>query len=162
MLKSKEEVLVFMGTDVLSNKRRIEILNKKIEDLLTLKEKFEGSAASRSSKEADSFVEYCKKLVIGTSSSIDDSDSIGKIVNTSEGSKLAKLNSFVSNYLKQINDYLTKCIVCLKNMREIHIPEDYPVFEKDGQRYIALSELSEFNATIELCKEFSLKCLARR
>ena len=95
-----------MGTDVLSNKRRIEILNKKIEDLLALKEKFEGSAATRSSKEAETFVAYCKKLVGGVSSSKDDSDSIGKIVNTSEGSKLVKLNSFVSNYLKQISDYL--------------------------------------------------------
>ena len=158
----EKEVLVFMGTDVLSNKRRIEILNKKIEDLLALKEKFEGSAATRSNKEAESFVEYCKKLVNGISSSNDDSDSIGKIVNISEGSKLAKLNSFVSNYLKQINDYLTKCIVCLKNLKEVQIPEEYPVFEKDGQRYIAISELSEFDTTKELCKEFSLKCLARR
>lgn len=158
----EKEVLVFMGTDVLSNKRRIEILNKKIKDLLALKDKFEGSAATRSSKEADSFVEYCKKLVNGVSSSSDDSDSIGKIVNTNEGSKLAKLNSFISNYLKQINDYLTKCIVCLKNLKEVHIPEDYPVFEKDGQRYIAISELSEYDTAKELCKEFSLKCLARR
>ena len=80
-----------MGTDVLSNKRRIEILNKKIEDLRVLKEKFEGSAASRSNKEADSFIAYCKKLVDGISISSDDSDSIGKIVNTNEGSKLVKL-----------------------------------------------------------------------
>ena len=158
----EKEVLVFMGTDVLSNKRRIEILNKKIEDLLALKEKFEGSAASRSSKEADSFIEYCKKLVNGVSVSNDDSDSIGKIVNTNEGSKLVKLNSFVSNYLKQISDYLTKSIVCLKNMKDVHIPEEYPVFEKDGQRYITIGELSEFDVTKELCKEFSLKCLARR
>ena len=158
----EKEVLVFMGTDVLSNKRRIEILNKKIEDLLALKEKFEGSAASRSSKEADSFIEYCKKLVNGVSVSNDDSDSIGKIVNTNKGSKLVKLNSFVSNYLKQISDYLTKSIVCLKNMKDAHIPEEYPVFEKDGQRYITISELSEFDVTKELCKEFSLKCLARR
>ena len=158
----EKEVLVFMGTDVLSNKRRIEILNKKIEDLLALKEKFEGSAATRSSKEADTFVAYCKKLISGGSSTVDDSDSIGKIVNTNEGSKLVKLNSFVANYLKQISEYLIKCIACLKNLKEIHIPEDYQVFEKDNQRYIAISELSEFNATKELCKEFSLKCLARR
>ena len=158
----EKEVLVFMGTDVLSNKRRIEILNKKIEDLLVLKEKFESSAILRSNKETESFVAYCKKLVGGVSSSSDDADSIGKIVNTSEGSKLVKLNSFVSNYLKQINDYLIKCIACLKNMREIHIPEDYPVFEKENQRYIVLNELSEFESTKDLCKEFSLKCLARR
>lgn len=158
----EKEALVFMGTDVLSNKRRIEILNKKIEDLLVLKEKFEGSAASRSNKEADSFIAYCKKLVDGVSVSSDDSDSIGKIVNTNEGSKLVKLNSFVSNYLKQISDYLIKCIACLKNLRDIHIPEDYPVFEKEGQKYIVLNELSEYEATKGLCKEFSLKCLARR
>lgn len=158
----EKEVLVFMGTDVLSNKRRIEILNKKIEDLLLLKEKFEGSAASRSSKEVDSFITYCKKLVDGISISPDDSDSIGKIVNTNEGSKLLKLNSFVSNYLKQINDYLTKCIACLKNLKDVHIPEEYPVFEKNGQNYIVIKELSEYEATKGLCKKFSLKCLARR
>lgn len=158
----EKEALVSMGTDVLSNKRRIEILTKKIDDLLMLKEKFESSATSRSSKEADSFVEYCKKLVNGASSSNDDSDSIGKIVNTKEGSKLVKLNSFVSNYLRQISDYLTKSIVCLKSMKDVHIPEEYPVFEKDGQKYIAINELSEFDSSKELCKEFSLKCLARR
>ena len=158
----EKEVLVFMGTDVLSNKRRIEILNKKIEDLLVLKEKFEGSAASRSNKEAESFVAYCKKLVNGVSSSSNDTDSIGKIVNTSEGSKLVKLNSFVSNYLKQISDYLIKGLTCLKSLREIHIPEDYPVFEKENQRYIVLNELSEYDSTKDLCKEFSLKCLTRR
>ena len=64
--------------------------------------------------------------------------------------------------LKQINDYLTKCIVCLKNLKDVHIPEDYPVFEKNGQNYIAIKELSEYEATKGLCKEFSLKCLARR
>ena len=158
----EKEALVFIGTDVLSNKRRIEILNKKIEDLLLLKKKFEGSAASRSSKEADSFINYCKKLVDGISISSDDSDSIGKIVNTNEGSKLLKLNSFVSNYLKQINDYLVKCIICLKNLKDVHIPEEYPVFEKNSQNYIAIKELTEYEATKGLRKEFSLKCLARR
>lgn len=158
----EKEALVLMGTDVLSNKRRIEILNKKIEDLLLLKKKFEGSAASRSSKEADSFINYCKKLVDGISISSDDSDSIGKIVNTNEGSKLLKLNSFVSNYLKQINDYLVKCVICLKNLKDVHIPEEYPVFEKNSQKYIAIKELTEYEATKGLCQEFSLKCLARR
>lgn len=158
----EKEALVSMGTDVLSNKRRIEILNKKIEDLLLLKKKFEGSAASRSSKEADSFINYCKKLMDGISISSDDSDSIGKIVNTNEGSKLLKLNSFVSNYLKQINDYLVKCVICLKNLKDVHIPEEYPVFEKNSQKYIAIKELTEYESTKGLCKEFSLKCLARR
>ena len=158
----EKEVLIFMGTDVLSNKRRIEILNKKIEDLLALKEKFEGSAASRSNKEADSFIAYCKRLVNGVSVSSDDSDSIGKIVNTSEGSKFVKLNNFVSNYLKLINDYLAKCLTCLNYLNDVHIPEEYPVFEKKGQKYIVIKELNEYEATKELCKEFSLKCLVRR
>lgn len=158
----EKEVLVFMGTDVLSNKRRIEILNKKIDDLLALKEKFEGSATTRSNKEADSFLAYCEKLINGTPSSLDDSDSIGKIVNTNESSKLVKLKSFVSNYLKQISDYLANGITCLKKMNSIDIPEDYPVFEKSDQRYIVINELSEYDATKSMCEKFSLKCLARR
>ena len=158
----EKETLVLAGTDVLSNKRRIEILNKKIDDLLALKEKFEGSAASRSSKEADSFIDYCKKLVNGASTSSDERDSIGKIVSTSEVSKSVKLNNFVSNYLKQINDYIMKCLVCLKNLKNIHIPEEYPVFEKKGKQYIVIKELKEYDATKELRDEFSLECLARR
>lgn len=159
----EKEVLVFMGTDVLNNKRRIEILNKKINDLLALKEKFEGTASSRSDKEADSFISYCKKLINGAAkSSKDESDSIGKIVNTSEESRLVKLNSFVSNYLKQINDYIVNCILCLKRMKSIDIPEDYPVYEKDNQKYIVIDDLSEFDTTKSMCEKFSLKCLARR
>ena len=130
--------------------------------LLALKEKFEGSATIRSNKEADSFLIYCKKLINGMPSSLDDSDSIGKIVNTNESSKLVKLKSFVSNYLKQISDYLANSITCLKKMNSIDIPEDYPVFEKSGQRYIVINELSEYDATKSMCEKFSLKCLARR
>ncbi len=160
---AEKEALVFVGTDVLSNKRRIEILNKKINDLLALKEKFEVSASSRSDKEAESFINYCKKLINEvTKSSLDDGDSIGKIVNTSEKSKSIKLNNFVSKYLKEISDYVFNCLSCLQKMKEVNIPEEYPVYEKDGQKYIVIDDLSEFDATKSLREKFSLKCLARR
>ena len=158
----EKEALIFMGIDVLSNKRRIEILNKKIEDLLALKEKFEGNAAVRSNKDAESFNSYCKDLLNGVPNTSSDSDSIGKIVNSSESSKLVKLNNFVSKYLNQINNYLVNGLVCLNKMKNVHIPEEYLVYEKDNQRFIAISELSEYDSTTELRKEFSLKCLVRR
>lgn len=160
-IKEKNK-LIQNGIDVLSNKRRIEILNKKIEDLAALKEKFENNAATRYNKKKDSFIDYCKKLTDNATEFPEEDDSIGKIINTSEGSKLIKLNDFILNHLKQINDYLTNSIACLRKMEDVHIPVDYPVFEKNGQRYIVINELSEYNATQDLSKEFSLKWLIRR
>lgn len=156
----EKETLVSRGIDVLSNSRRIEILDKKIKDLLALKNKFESGAANRLSKETDSFVSRCMTIVNGASPS--SIESIGKIVNLNEGSKIAKLNNFVTNYLKQLSDYLTKGIICLKNMKSICVPEEYQVFEKDSQKYIVIEELSEYETTEHLREEFSLKCLARR
>ena len=158
----EKEALVSNSIDVLNNKRRIEILNKKIEELLNLKEKFKKNANERSNKEVDSFLVYCKNLVNGVFVLNGDNDSIDKIINTSEKSKLTKLNNFMQNYLKQISDYLTKCIAWLKNMRAIHIPEEYPVYEKDNQKFIIIDDLNEFESTKELREEFALKCLARR
>ena len=158
----EKEALISAGKDVLSNNRRIEILNKKIEDLLALKEKFENSSSSRTSKEKESFVVRCRDLINVIPASSDNEDSIGKIIAMNDSSKLVRLNHFVSNYLRQINEYLNNSITCLKKMIEVNIPEEYPVFEKDGQKYIVLNDLSEYDSTKELCDEYSLKCLARR
>ena len=161
-IKEKEE-LISKGVDVLNNKRRVEVLTKKIDDLLVLKAKFEGNAAQRYSKEADDFIKHCKELVYGDAPTlVSDGDSIERIVKTGEESKMAKLNAFVSNYLKQISDYVSNCVDCLKSMKKIQIPEDYPVFEKDGQRFIVIDEIDEYVATKALRDEFALKCLARR
>ena len=156
----EKETLVSRGINVLSNSRRIEILDKKIKDLLALKNKFESGATNRLNKETDLFVSHCMAIVKEASSS--SIESIGKIVHVNEGSKIAKLNNFVTNYLKQLNDFLTKGIICLKNMKSIHVPEEYQVFEKDNQKYIVIEELSEYESTEKLREEFSLKCLARR
>lgn len=156
----EKETLVSRGIGVLSNSRRIEILDKKLKDLLALKNKFESGAANRLNKETDLFISHCMAIVNGASSS--SIESIGKIVNVNEGSKIAKLNNFVTNYLKQLSDYLTKGIICLKNMKNICVPEEYQVFEKDNQKYIVIEKLSEYEATENLREEFSLKCLARR
>ena len=161
-IKEKEE-LISKGVDVLNNKRRVEVLTKKIDDLLVLKAKFEGNAAQRYSKEADDFIKHCKELVYGgVPIRLGEGDSIERIVNIGEESKMVKLNAFVSNYLRQIADYVSHCIDCLKNMKKIKIPEKYPVFEKDGQRFIVIDEVDEYVATKALRDEFALKCLARR
>lgn len=156
----EKETLVSRGVDVLSNSRRIEILDKKVKDLLTLKNKFESGAGNRLNKETDSFVSHCMAIVKEASPS--SIESIGKVVNLNESSKIAKLNNFATNYLKQLNDFLTKGIACLKNMKSICAPEEYQVFEKDNQKYIVIEELSEYETTEHLREEFSLKCLARR
>ena len=158
----EKEALISKGVDVLSNQRRVEMLSNKINGLLRLKEKFKDSAGSRQNKEADSFIENCRNLIEGPSKYYEENDSIGKVINSEEQSKIVKLNVFMANYLKRINDFLTSAITCLKNMNDVHIPEEYTVFEKNNQRYIVINELSEFDRVKTLCREFSLKCLARR
>ena len=146
---------------MLSNKRRVEILSKKIEDLLALKKKFEGNTTSRNDKNQSSFIERCKQLLLDKHKELND-DSIGHIVKPKEETKLSKLESFVERYLLLIKDYLGKCIIILEHLQIIKIPETYKVFDKDNTRYIVIENIEEFNTSKDLCKEYSLNCITRR
>ena len=57
---AEKQALVSRGVEVLSNKRRIEILQKKINDLLMLKAKFESNSGARTDKALSAFLAKCE------------------------------------------------------------------------------------------------------
>ena len=50
----------------------------------------------------------------------------------------------------------------IEQLLAIEIPEDYKVFEKEGQRYIVINELKEYSDTKMIREKFNLLCLTRR
>ena len=161
---AEKTVLIEQGVDVLSNKRRVEILNKKINDLLVLKEKFVGSSSAVTSKMQEQFVERCKAILAQTylPSKVINNESIENIVKSKEEKPEEKFDVFVENYLYAIDDYLKNCIAVLDELSKECIPETYPVYEKDMQRYIAIDVLDEYEQTKSMCKKFNILCLSRR
>lgn len=158
---NEKNALIQKGIDVLSNKRRVEILTKKINDLLELKKHFENNSSSRNDKNLNAFIEHCKELLEGKHKVIND-DSIGNIVKPKEETKLAKLEAFVENYLFSIKKYVDECLIILEKLINESIPEDYAVYDNKGQRYIIITDLAEFEKTKPICSKFNLKCIARR
>lgn len=157
----EKNALIQKGVDVLSNKRRVEILTKKINDLLELKKHFESSSSSRNDKNLNAFIKRCEELLDGKHRAFND-DSIGNIVKPKEETKLAKLEAFVDSYLLSIKKYDDECLSILENLSKESIPEDYAVYDKKGQRYIIINDLKEFETTKSICDKFKLKCITRR
>lgn len=157
----EKNALIQKGVDVLSNKRRVEILTKKINDLLDLKKHFESSSSSRNDKNLNAFIKRCEELLDGKHRAFND-DSIGNIVKPKEETKLAKLETFVDSYLLSIKKYDDECLSILENLSKESIPEDYAVYDKKGQRYIIINDLKEFETTKSICDKFKLKCITRR
>lgn len=157
----EKNALIQKGVDVLSNKRRVEILTKKINDLLELKKHFESSSSSRNDKNLNVFIKRCEELLDGKHRAFND-DSIGNIVKPKEETKLAKLEAFVDSYLLSIKKYDDECLSILGNLSKESIPEDYAVYDKKGQRYIIINDLKEFETTKSICDKFKLKCITRR
>ena len=158
----EKQALVEQGIEVLSNKRRIEILTKKISDLLELKKRFEGSSGSTTDKKQTQFVERCKAIMLNAPTASIIGESIENIVKAKEESRETKLEAFTTRYLYAINLYMENCLKILDALLLEHIPEKYSVYEKDNQRYIVIESVKEFDTTQALCKEFNLLCLTRR
>ena len=57
---------------------------------------------------------------------------------------------------------MDKIIPLVEQLLAIEIPEDYQVFEKEGQRYIVINELEEYSDTKTIREKFNLLCLERR
>ena len=72
------------------------------------------------------------------------------------------LNSFVVKYLYVFNEFMGKIVPLIEQLLAIEIPEDYKVFEKEGQRYIVINELMEYVDTKAIQEKFNLLCLTRR
>lgn len=157
---SEKQLLISRGEDVLGNKRRVEILEKKIRDLIQLKSKFQGSAAESSDDAQNDFLAFCKESML-SKGKIESGESIEKIMRKDEG-KIYLLKAFVKKYLYSIVKYFEDISVFLGRLCDVVIPEDYIVYEKDGKRYIFIDDENEFMATTYIRRQFNLNCVARR
>ena len=159
----EKQSLIEQNIDVLSNKRRIEILNKKINDLLVLKQRFESTTSQRNDKGSSEFEAFCKRVIKGTFAKHSTNDeSIGNVIKQNENNKMVKLYSFVETSLKDFAEYINSLYGELYKCVKIDIPNDYTVYDKEGNHYIVINSLSEYSKTKELREKYNLKCIARR
>lgn len=157
----EKRVLVRQGKDVISNNRRIEILEKKIEDLSALKKRFETKSSDRKSEEQNEFIKKCKDILSGKVNR-SEVDSVSNVINKGELTRTAKFNLFLDKWLKRTGSFLESGISILKEFATIDVPEDYVVYDKDGKRYIVIEDESEYQKTLGLCDKYKIECLARR
>lgn len=158
----EKKALIEKGIDVLKNTSRVRTLEKKISDLLGLKKRFEITYSNRVSKELQDFLQKCNDIIAGRYKAITNEESIGQILEKTETTKMMLLNSFVVKYLYTFNEFMEKVTPLVKQLLSIKIPEDYQVFEKEGQRYIVINEIKEYEDTKEIREKFNLLCLTRR
>ena len=157
----EKEACIAQGIDVLQSKRRIDILMKKIEELNKIKSQFSSKQSASFEESKNEFACWCKKMLDG-SLPRGGTDSVSSIVNGKEVTKKEQFNIFLQKWLKQIYELLDKLIDLLGEMETIDVPEDYQIFEDKGQRYIAINDLTEFEDTKEIQKQYCLLCVARR
>lgn len=158
----EKKALIEQGIDVLKNTSRVKTLEKKISDLLGLKKRFEGTSSNRDSKELQVFLQKCNDVIAGRYKAITSDESIGQVLEKTERTKMMMLNSFVVKYLYVFNEFMGKIVPLIEQLLAIEIPEDYKVFEKEGQRYIVINELKEYSDTKMIREKFNLLCLTRR
>ena len=158
----EKKALIEQGVDVLKNTSRVKTLEKKINDLLGLKKRFEGTSSNRDSKELQAFLQKCNDVISGRYKAITSEESIGQVLEKTETTKMMMLNSFVVKYLYVFNEFIGKIALLVEQLLSIEIPEDYQVFEKEGLRYIVINELKEYNDTKTIREKFNLLCLTRR
>ena len=159
---AEKRALIEKGIDVLKNTSRVKTLEKKIGDLLGLKKRFEGTSSNRDSKELRGFLQKCNDVIAGCYKAITNEESIGQVLEKTETTKMMMLNSFVVKYLYGFNEFMGKLVPLIKQLLAIEIPEDYQVFEKEGQRYIVINEIKEYGDTKAIREKFNLLCLTRR
>lgn len=159
----EKEALIARGVEVLSNKRRVEILQKKIADLQRMKAQFEARSDGVSDKSREAFLARCHALAEGKELANDAvDDSIGNVLRAKEVTKAMLLEDFVQKHLRAIYQYFKKSTPILQKLCEINIPEDYRVYDKDGARYIVLDDVKEYDKTKAIREKYNLKALARR
>ena len=159
----ERKALIAKGTDVLSNRRRVENLEKRISDLTEMKRRFSGSAAARDGKQLDAFMELCGQVIGGSFvEEKRETDSIGNVLAVREESKISRLESFVKAYLYGFNKFLCTAKDILKAFAAVEIPTNYVVYEQDEKRVIAIESEREYYDTEEIRNRFNLNCKARR
>lgn len=158
----EKKTLIGQGVEVLASKRRIEVLERKIKELLLLKTKFEGSSSNRNSKTVDDFIAKCKEFLVSGKKTIASEESIGNVIQKSEETKAMKLEEFAAKWISSFNQFLLTAEGLLQELLGVDIPEDYVLYERDGKRFILIDELQEYSKTQDLCTHFNAECLARR
>lgn len=158
----EKKALISQGIEVLASKRRIEVLERKIKELLLLKTKFEGSSFNRNSKTVDDFIAKCKGFLVSEKKTNASEESIGNVIQKSEETKAMKLEEFAAKWISSFNQFLLTAEGLLQELLGVDIPEDYVLYERDGKRFIVIDELQEYSKTQDLCTHFNAKCLAGR
>ena len=158
----EKKALIEQGIDVLKNTSRVKTLEKKISDLLGLKKRFEGNASNHGNKELQAFLQKCNDILAGQYKNSVSEDSIGQVIEKTEQTKIMMLNEFVVKYLYKIKEFLNKTVLIVERLLKVEIPEDYKVFEKEGQQYIVIEDLKEYDETKHIQEKFKIRCLARR
>lgn len=156
----EKNLLIEQGKNVLENKQAIERLKLEISKLEVLKKNFEGKSVAQIGKAIEEYRAKCQRIVDGASTESVNDDSIGNVIHQSE-SRAEAFERFTENYLVSLRNYLqnTQCIV--EQLSQQDIPEDYPVYDKNGERYIVINDLSEYETTLPIQTKYQLKCLAR-
>ena len=158
LLREKQD-LIDKGINVLSNQNNVDRLMRNIENYKKLKNEFKERSVNKNDKEAEMFINHCNDILNKNIKS-EEEDSIGKIINKEE-TRLSKLETFVEQYLFDIKKYTDKCLQILMNLEKENIPENYKVYDKSGERYIVIKDLSEYESTKKICNDFNLKCVTR-
>ncbi len=157
----EKESLIKNGIDKFKNEKRIEDLKNKRDNLLNLKEKFITSSSKINDKSQTEFINYCCKILSDSKKEV-NLDSLVNVIKINNESRTFKLYSFIDKYLLKIKQYINISLKILFKLNKVYIPENYKVYEKYKTRYIVIDDLSEYELTKDLCKQFNLECLARR
>ena len=159
----EKEALISRGVEVLSNKRRVEILQKKVADLQRMKAQFEARSGGVSDKSKEAFLTKCRAWAEGNGTSdANVDDSIGNVLRAKEITKAMLLEEFAQKHLYTLCRYFKKTTPVLQALCEIDIPEEYRVYDKDGERFIVLDDAKEYDKTKAIREKYHLNALARR
>ena len=158
----EKEKLVLNNIDVISNKRRIEILEKKINDLELLKQRFSRNSNDRNKKNIDEFKASYIKWIKSQNTVISQQNSVKSIINTRDLNNIELFEMLVENYLYDFNNYLENFLKLIKELKNNMVfPLKYLVYEKDNKNYIALTDISEYESSKDICKKFNLFAIAK-
>lgn len=157
----EKQQLVDQDRNALSNKQEIERLKEKIAQLEKIKQSFASKAMGQISKELEEYKSKCAKILDGSLSESVNDDSIGNVIHQSK-SKAEIFEAFTANYLVSLRNYLQKVKWLVDQFAQQDIPEDYVVYDRDGEHYIVIDDLSEYETTMPIQEKYQLKCLARR
>lgn len=159
-IKDKEK-LIQDNIEVLSNKKRIEILSKKIEDLELLKQQFESKENSRDITVKASFCTNYNNWLNKRQTDFLHFDSVTGVVKK-ESSQSGKFENLLEKYLYTFNDYYDKFLNYLKKVDNcLLFPLDYTVYEKDKKNYIIIDSIDEFYNTAKLCEKYNILTIAK-